>query len=351
VKRQPADSRGTELERLWRRHCPTGPAETGPLLVVGADGVRIDGADGQAYLDFAGGATRPLGWRHPALVELPGLPVSTGQTTVWPEAVEFAAILAEVAPGGTNRRVLLCQSGREALARGIDLARTATSRSGVLYLSDCRDFKPGLVKAAAAVVVHPFDTRLEDARTAAEHYGAWLIDDETTVAPGTTGRMLAVEHSGVRPDIYVLGSGAAAGLPLGACITSGSTRYWSSTAAGPSPAACAAGSRYFALLKSGLIERGMGIGRRFERTARIGPDGSPGQWFGIGAHWDLVFGPSGPDATTVASACRDRGLLVGAAGKRAVAVRPALTTTDKEVEQALSIVADAVRAIKGGRRG
>lgn len=351
MRRDQKDAAYGELTRLWRRHCPTAPDDASSVLVSSADGVRLNGIDGQTYLDFAGGAYRPLGWTHAALSLAAGPPVSAGQAAVWPQSVEFAAVLAEVTPGGTNRRVLLCQSGREALARGIDLARTATGRTDVLYLSACRDFKPGLVKAAAAVVAHPFDNRLEEARAASAHSGVWLIDDETTVAPGTTGRMLAIEHCGVRPDLYVLGSGAAAGLPFGACITSGSQRHWESPARGPSPAACAVGKEYFELLKSGMIERGLAIGRRFERTGRAGPDFSPGQWFGIGTHWDLVLGASGPDSAAVVSACRVRGLLVGGAGERTVAVRPALVATDGDIDEALAILAESMQAVARKRRG
>lgn len=339
-----------EVGRLWRRHCPTGDTGDG-LMVVSADGRWLVDAAGRRFLDCAGGGARPLGWTHPVLTNVEVPVVGSGESAVWPESAELAAALAEATPGGTNRRVLLCQSGREALARGIELARNVTGRNGVLYLSGAAGLDSSRVANAAAIVVHPFDTRLAAARAAADRSGAWLIDDETRIAPGTTGRMLAVEHSGVRPDLYVLGPGAAAGLSFGAAITGSSKHCWREGADGPSRAACAAGLRYFGLLKSGLVDRGVAIGARIERAAVDRPDWSPGKWFGTGTHWTLVFGNPGPDIGRLVAACRQRGLLVDAVGAASVAFRPALTITDSELEAALDAVAGAVKDAARRRSG
>jgi acetylornithine/succinyldiaminopimelate/putrescine aminotransferase len=265
--------------------------------------------------------------------------------------VELAAALAEVTPGGTNRRVLLCQSGREALARGIELARTATGRSGVLYLSGNAALDASSLQGAAAVVAHPFDARLAAARKATDRAGAWLVDDETRIAPGTTGRMLAVEHSGVRPDLYVLGPGAAAGLPFGACITGSSKHCFREPADSPSRAACIAGLAYLGLLKSGLVDRGLAIGDRFERAAKDGPDCSPGKWFGTGTHWSLVFDGPRLDTGRLVANCRERGLLVASAGAASIAVRPALVITDAELDTALNALAGAITDVARRRVG
>ncbi|MFO7650091.1 MAG: hypothetical protein R6X13_01960, partial [bacterium] len=51
----------SDVERAWRRHCPTGDAEDS-LMVVSAEGSWLVDAAGRRFLDCAGGGTRPLGW-------------------------------------------------------------------------------------------------------------------------------------------------------------------------------------------------------------------------------------------------------------------------------------------------
>ncbi len=301
-------------------------------------------ADGLRCLDCAGGGVRPLGWTHSVFAGLTSPVVVNDGAASWPAQVDLMAALAEMTPGGTNRRVLLCRSGREALARGLELARRVTGRAEIIYLSESASPERVRLDRAAAVVCHPFDNRLAEVRRLADSSGAWLIDDETRIAPGTTGRMLAIEHSGVRADLHVLGPGAAAGMALGACITSSSRHRWPIVSDGPSPAACEAGCRYFTLLKSGLVDRATAIAERFERTSAVGPDCAPGRRFGIGAHWTLCFDEPGFDPARVIRACRERGVLLAASGNESLAVRPALVMTDDELETALTAIAEAVRA-------
>jgi 4-aminobutyrate aminotransferase-like enzyme len=49
-------------------------------------------------------------------------------------------------------------------------------------------------------------------------HGMLLIADEVQSGVGRTGRMFAVEHSDVRPDIVVLAKGIASGLPMGLTV-------------------------------------------------------------------------------------------------------------------------------------
>jgi 4-aminobutyrate aminotransferase-like enzyme len=45
-----------------------------------------------------------------------------------------------------------------------------------------------------------------------------LIDDEVQAAFGRTGRMFAIEHYGIEPDIICCGKGISSGLPLSAVL-------------------------------------------------------------------------------------------------------------------------------------
>ena len=246
--------------------------------------------------------------------------------------------LAELAPGGMNRRVLVCDSGREAMARAIELARLSANRSNVSYLSHSSDGGLAVGKDTAAVVVHPFDARLPEARKACSAAGALLIDDETGIGAGTSGRMYAVELSGVRPDVYVLGSGWASGLAFGACVTGSSNLRWVHGSAG-NPLGCVAALESVRLLEGGMLERGRSLAAYLEKTfAGVASRAlQPGLW-GVGLVRTLVLKTDKDVAIGLAAQCLKLGLLVKALSRDTIAVRPPLVVTEKDIEHAAGIL-------------
>lgn len=60
---------------------------------------------------------------------------------------------------------------------------------------------------------------LRELRSLCDRHGIVLIFDEVQTGFGRTGRMLALEHSGVVPDVLVLAKGIASGMPLSAVAT------------------------------------------------------------------------------------------------------------------------------------
>ncbi|MBK8097766.1 MAG: acetylornithine transaminase [Planctomycetes bacterium] len=67
-----------------------------------------------------------------------------------------------------------------------------------------RELSPGFLRAA---------------RELSTETGTLLLHDEIQSGCGRTGRFLAAQHHGVTPDIVCLAKPLAAGLPMGACLT------------------------------------------------------------------------------------------------------------------------------------
>jgi len=106
----------------------------------------------------------------------------------------------------------------------------------------------------AAIVVEPVlgeggyivppDGWLTGLRELCDRHGIYLICDEVQSGMGRTGKMWAVEHEGVEPDILLSGKGIASGMPLGAMIAKDSKMTWTvgthGSTYGGNPVACAA---------------------------------------------------------------------------------------------------------------
>jgi acetylornithine/succinyldiaminopimelate/putrescine aminotransferase len=345
-----------DLRQCYRRFGPIGPDAPEPVFAEKGEGAWLVMDDGKRLLDFANGGALPLGYTPGAKTgDSPPERAARGTVPVfaslhslgadgvlWQSEVELMHKLAELVPGGMNRRVLVCESGREALARAIELARNETHRANVTYLSQCSEEKAAIGKDVASVVAHPLDGRIKHARQACDAAGALLIDHEVGIGPGATGRMLAIELSDVRPDIYVLGRGWAAGFPFGACVTRSSTLRWKCTTAG-NPIGCALALETIRLLEAGLLEQGRKLAAYLEKRfgALSSPKLEPELW-GAGLVRSIVFRKGKGAAVGFVQKCRELGLLLHALSADTIAVRPPLVVKEKDVDFAVDVVDKAL---------
>ena len=112
-----------------------------------------------------------------------------------------------------------------------------------------------------------------------DEHGILYVDDEVQSGVGRTGRIWAIEHYGVEPDLVVAGKSLGGGLPL-ASVTGRAELLDSPPPGGlggtfgGNPAACAAANAILELLP-GLMPRAREIGATVrERLERIAPEGA-----------------------------------------------------------------------------
>ena len=105
---------------------------------------------------------------------------------------------------------------------------------------------------------------VDELQTVAARYGIPILWDEVQAGMGRTGKMFAVEHFGVNPDILALAKGIASGLPLSAVVTKPQWMSWKpgahASTFGGNPIAIASSLVTIELLEFELMQNAQAVG-------------------------------------------------------------------------------------------
>jgi acetylornithine/N-succinyldiaminopimelate aminotransferase len=360
------------------------------LTLVSGQGAWLVGADGRRYLDFVAGiAVVGLGHLHPA-------PLAAAQAQLeelwhasnlyWTEPMTDLAERLSARFGGAQS--FFCNSGSEANEAALKYARKATGKPGVVALEGSFHGRtlgalaatgqpakraafeplvagvrfawpndtPSLAAAAGEDTgcillepvqgeggVHPLTPAfLAAARSLADELGAMLVLDEVQTGVGRTGSFFCFEQLGVRPDAVTLAKGLANGLPLGCLLVAddsagafapgdhGSTFGGNPVASAAAVAVCdAVDDELLASVRATGTLLAAGL------SALAGVVEVRGLGLLLGAELDRP-------AAEVVDACRERGLLVSAAGERVLRLTPPLTIGAEEAKQALTVLGEVL---------
>ncbi|MBI1392114.1 MAG: 4-aminobutyrate--2-oxoglutarate transaminase [Alphaproteobacteria bacterium] len=339
--------------------------------------------------------------------------------------VELAERLNLLAPGKTVKKTVLFNSGAEAVENCVKFARRITGRPGVIAFEGAfhgrtllattltgksKPYKvgfgplvPGIfhapypdayhgisekgclaclehifktqipVEEVAAIIVEPVQGEggfnpapasfLQALRKICDDNGILMILDEIQSGMGRTGKMFAIEHAGVEPDLIACAKSIAAGVPLAAVI--GKADLLDKIAPGGmgstyggNPIACAAALAVLEVFEEeGLLARAETIGRRVAASWRELQAGPARGLFGdvrqvggmIAVECVEDNDPKRPNAKLsgdILTAARERGLLMTTAGSHAQCLRclVPLTVSDDVLDEGLEIFAAATRA-------
>src|SRR3982751_3827669 len=141
------------------RYVPRGVATT-DFTVSRAEGATIWDADGNEYLDFAGGiACQNLGHNPERVVQAVHEQVDRYlhqcfMVGMYEPYVEACRRLDEVWPGRTATKSLLVNSGAEAVENAVKIARTATGRPGVVVFDRAFHGRTNLTMAMTSKLVY-----------------------------------------------------------------------------------------------------------------------------------------------------------------------------------------------------
>jgi 4-aminobutyrate aminotransferase/(S)-3-amino-2-methylpropionate transaminase len=386
-----------------------------PLVIAEARGATLTDVDGNTYVDFAGGVgCMNVGHSHPRVVEAIREQAErfthTDFTIVpYENYVALAERLTELAPISGELRAGFFNAGAEAVENAVKFARAHTGRPAVIAFegafhgrtllalsltSKTHPYKAGLGPFAPETYRVPFDdlealewafkTRVaaEDVaaivfepvqgesgfivpsqefvaglRRICDEHGIVLVADEVQTGFCRTGRLFAMEHFGVEPDLMTIAKSVAAGLPLSGVIgraeimdAPGDSAV-GGTYVGNPVAIAAAHAVLDVIAEERLAERAEAIGEtirgrmdtwreRFDEVADVR---------GLGAMLAIAMVRDGkPDAdlaTAVAEGAARRGLLLLKAGiySNCIRVLVPLVISDAELDEALGVWEEALQ--------
>jgi acetylornithine aminotransferase/acetylornithine/N-succinyldiaminopimelate aminotransferase len=190
---------------------------------------------------------------------------------------------------------------------------------------------------------------LRAARSVCDETGTLLVHDEIQSGLGRTGRFLAADWAGVKPDVITLAKPIAAGLPMGVMVVRqelaevfkqgdhGSTF-------GGGPLVCRAALVFFEALEDGLLEnvrvRGEQLGAGLERLRREFPLVAEVRGRGLMRGLRMAR-----DAQKLQRDLYARGLIVNCTAGDVIRILPAFVVTAAEVDRGLEILAAGLRQL------
>ncbi len=421
-----------QLNELKQRYVANGAASPATQFADRAENALVWDADGNRIIDFAGGiGVLNIGHRHPKVVEAVKAQLDrvmhTCQTVMPYEGyVKVAEKLSQITPVRGHAKVMLANSGAEALENAVKIARAATGKNNVIcfdggyhgrtfmtmamngkvapYATDFGSMPGNVFRAPYPVPYHgvsedealrglkmaiktdanPRDTAaivlepvlgeggfypapasfLKAIREICDEHGMLMIIDEVQSGFGRTGKMFAIEHSGVEPDIITMAKSMADGMPISAVV--GTDRHMD--ASGPnslggtytgSPVSCAATLAVLEVFEQeNILEKSQALGdklaKRFGQWQQEFDCVDNGRNLGAMAAIDLVSDRAHhtPDADLAGALCkkaREKGLILLSCGLYGNTIRFLMPVTieDDILEEGLDIVETSLKELVG----
>jgi 4-aminobutyrate aminotransferase/(S)-3-amino-2-methylpropionate transaminase len=331
-------------------------------------------------------------------------------------AIRLADKLCRVVPGAFAKKAVFVNSGAEAVENAVKIARSYTKRPAVVvfenayhgrtlltmtmtskvkpYKFNFGPFAPEVYRmpfgdtagpeklkevfvkhvnpeAVACVVAEPVQGEggfitppagyFQELARICRDNGIVFVADEIQSGMGRTGKMFAIEHWGVEPDLVTVAKSLGAGMPIAADVgrqeIMDAVHPWGLGGTyGANPVAAAAALAVLEVFEAeDMLGKAQALGRklqaRFEALARKHP--VIGSIRGIGAMLglELVKGerrePAADEAKKLAAFCLERGLIILVCGtySNVIRVLAPFVITDAELEQGLGILEQGIAAI------
>jgi 4-aminobutyrate aminotransferase/(S)-3-amino-2-methylpropionate transaminase len=411
-----------ELQKLRTQVISSGVSSTTPVHVASAQGAIVRDVEGRDYIDFGGGiSVMNIGHSHPRVVaaikaQADKFTHTCFMVSPYETAIRLADKLCRLTPGNFPKKAMFVNSGAEAVENAVKIARYYTKRPAVVVFenayhgrtlltmtmtSKVKPYKLGFgpfapevyrmpfgdvvgpeklkdffimhvnPEAVACVVAEPVQGEggfiapppgyFQELAKICRDNGILFVADEIQSGMGRTGKMFAIEHWNVEPDLVTVAKSLGAGMPIAAVV--GRAEIMDSVHAGglggtygANPLACAAALAVLEVFEEeDMLGKSRALGKklkdRFEKWQKqfkvIGAIRGLGAMLGL----TIVKGegrePAADEAKKLAAFCLERGLIILVCGSYGNVVRVLVpfVITDEQLEQGLSILEQGLKEI------
>ena len=411
-----------ELQKIRSEVISAGVSSVTPLHVESARGAIVRDVEGKEYIDFGGGiGVMNIGHCHPKVVAAIQAQAEKFHHTCfmvspYEVAIRLAEKLCRVTPGAFPKKAVFVNSGAEAVENAVKIARYYTKRPAVIVFenayhgrtlltmtmtSKVKPYKFGFGPFAPEVYRMPFGDvvgpeKLKDFFlkhvnpeavacvvaepvqgeggfiTPPEGYfqelvkicrenGIVFVADEIQSGMGRTGRMFAIEHWGVEPDLITVAKSLGAGMPIAAVVgrkeIMDAVHPWGLGGTyGANPVASAAALAVLEVFESEqMLGKAKALGEKLKarfdawqkRYAIIGEIRGLGAMLGLALVKGAGREPAAEEAKKLAAFCLERGLILLVCGTYSNVVRVLVpfVITDEQLEKGLGIFEQGLAAV------
>ena len=210
------------------------------------------------------------------------------------------------------------------------------------------------VQGEGGYVVAPTEF-LQELRRICDQHGILLVADEVQSGCGRTGKMWAIQHSGVEPDIITSAKGIASGMPLGVTIAKADIMDWvpgsHASTFGGNPVCIAAALATLDVLEREGVRNSADVGAYMmqrlstwvSKHAIVGDVRGRGLMIGVEINKDKQSKQPVPDVRDrIVELAFERGVLLLGAGESSIRLSPPLIVTKEQADVAMDVLEECI---------
>jgi 4-aminobutyrate aminotransferase len=256
------------------------------------------------------------------------------------------------------------------------LYRRPEGMSEAQYIKECVSFIEDRVfktimppEECAAIFVEPIQGEggyvpapteyMQELRRICDKHGILLVADEVQCGAGRTGKMWAIEHTGVEPDIVAIAKGIASGMPLGVTLARAEIMDWvpgsHASTFGGNPVCIEAALATLNVLEREAMHNAETVGshilKRMSRWVQshpmVGDVRGRGLMIGVEIVKDKKTRAAAHDERDrIVELAFERGLLFLGAGENSIRIAPPLIVTQEQADIAMDVLEECIGIVE-----
>jgi len=417
-----ANATNEDLGAGKSKYISNGVSNVSLNYIESGKGAILKDVEGNEFIDFACGiGVMNIGHSHPKVVDAiksqaEKLVHTCFMVNPYESAVKLAEKLCALTPGDFDKKAFFCNSGAEAVENAVKIVRYYTKRPAIVVFdnayhgrtqltmtmtSKIKPYKFGFgpfcpevyrmpfgdevgaeklkdffikninAEDVAAVVAEPVqgeggfivppDNYFQELIKICHDNGILFVSDEIQSGMGRTGKMFAIEHWGVEPDLITTAKSLAAGMPLAAVVGKaeildvvhpgglGGTY-------GGNPVACAAGLAVLDVFEEeNMLEKSVALGEKLwarfeswkEKFGIVKSIRGKGAMIGLELVNAKTGEPAADETLKLVKHCHANAVVAISCGVYGNIIRTLapFVITDEQLEKGLSVMEEGIAAI------